>query len=147
MEDQGLLADFEAVFTATDYWHGPLKGVASYGGKPHFYERIFDHASNDYSELFHLTPIDPQTFELAMEDWHIWRRWEFAYHTGETKFDTHPALPAESLRHAELGGILKARLVTDPRKAVVRTGEFVASGSQKLPKGVGRPLRVKWGSP
>jgi hypothetical protein len=56
-----------------------LKGVASYLGQPHFHDRIDDEKAEEYSDLFPLTPIDPDTFQLAMEDWDIGRRWELAF--------------------------------------------------------------------
>ena len=30
----------EIVFTVTDYYDGPLNGIANFQSKPHFYERI-----------------------------------------------------------------------------------------------------------
>jgi hypothetical protein len=70
-----LKPGFECVFTVTDYCDGPPKGIANYRGKPHFYERVVDEAKDDYSELFRLTPLDAETFRVAMEYWNIWRRW------------------------------------------------------------------------
>lgn len=79
-----------------------------------------------------------------MEDWAIWKRWELAYHAGKTDLSTHPALPDESERHKELESILEKVLVIDPAKAVTRIGLFEAMGGETLPKGVIRPLQVKW---
>jgi len=79
-----------------------------------------------------------------MEDWAIWQRWELADHTGKTDLSTHPALPDESERHMELENILEKLLVIDPAKAVTRIAHFEALGLETLPKGVLRPLQVKW---
>jgi hypothetical protein len=57
---------------------------------------------------------------------------------------THPALAHESERHKELEGILEKVLVIDPAKAVMRIGHFEAMGGEALPKGVLRPLQVRW---
>jgi hypothetical protein len=73
---------YEKVFTVTDYYDGPRQGVANFKGEPHFYDCIFDETRNDYSNLYQLTPVSPQVFDLAMEDWAIWERWESAFHAG-----------------------------------------------------------------
>ena len=57
---------------------------------------------------------------------------------------THPALPHESERHKELENTLETVLVIDPSKAVTRIGHFETTGGEALPKGVLRPLQVKW---
>ena len=147
MKTEELRAGYEYVFTVTDYYDGPRKGIANYRGQPHFYEGVFDEAKGDYLELFRLTPLDTEIFQLAMEDWDIWQRWETAFRTGKTDRDTHPALPHEAKRHAELEGILDRTLVTDPEKAFVKVGRFEVLGKPILPKGVIRPLQVEWSDP
>jgi hypothetical protein len=139
--------EYERVFTVTDYYDGPRKGVANFLGKPHLYECIFDEAKGNYSDLFRLTPIDAETFQLAMEDWSIWQRWELAFNTGKVDVSTHPALPHEASRHAELERILNKTLVTDPEKASTKIGRFEPLGEQKLPKGALRALQVRWTEP
>ena len=77
------------VFTVTDYYDGPRKGIANYQGKPHLYECIFDETADVYSESFLLTPLDLETFQLAMEGWEIWLHWEDAYYSGRADISTH----------------------------------------------------------
>jgi hypothetical protein len=144
MNPEELKPGYERVFTVTDYYDGPVQGIANYQGEPHFYESIFDEANDEYSKLFRLTPLDAETFHLAMEDWNIWKRWEFAYLGGQTDISTHPALPHDANRHTELKRILDGTLVTDPQKAFTRVGQFDVFGEPRLPNGVIRPLQVKW---
>jgi hypothetical protein len=144
MDARELEPGYEAVFTVTDYYDGPRQGIANYLGTPHFYECIFENAEQDYSELFRLTPIDAEIFQLAVEDWAIWRRWELAFHAGTVDAKTHPALPQEAQRHEELKRILDKALVTDQTKAITRLGQFQVLGEANFPKGVMRPLQVKW---
>lgn len=142
-----LKPGFDLVHTVTDYYDGPLEGIADYHGKPHFYDRIFNANEDEYSDIFWLTPIDDRTFALAMEEWAIWRRWQDAFHAGKVSIETHPALPPESLRHAELTSILKNGLVTDMTSAFKQMGRFEPLGAVDLPKGVLRPLQVLWTAP
>ena len=142
-----LKPGYELVFTVTDYYDGPRKGIANYQGHPHLYECIFDETADNYSESFLLTPLDSNSFQSAMEDWEIWRRWEDAFHSGKADKRTHPALPHEATRHAELKQILDKYLVTDPQKAVTRIGRFDVLGESRLPRGVIRTLQVKWTEP
>ena len=118
--------------------------LRTFSGSPHLYECIFDEVNDDCSDLFRLTPIDVETFQLAMEDWNIWRCWEFAFHTGKADLSSHPALPQDASRHKELERILDKTLLTDPRKAFTRVGRFEPLGKQSLPEGVLRALQVQW---
>ena len=142
-----LKLGYEAVFTVTEYYDGPLQGIANYHGSPHFYDCIFDEAQDEYSQLFRITPVDSATFDLAMEAWEIWRRWELAFQTGKTPDSTHPALPQDAGRSAELKRTLERVLVTDPQRSRVLKGAFEVCGKHNLPKGVLRPLQVKWSQP
>lgn len=142
-DEQQLKKRNEIVYTVTDYYDGPRKGIANYNGAPHFYECLFDTANDDYSDAFQLTPIDQPTFLLAMEDWHIWLRWESAFYAGETTLETHPALPADAARHKELVSVLQNALITGPN-AITRIGIFSGLGVSDLPRSRMRSLQVEW---
>jgi len=137
----------DLVFTIEDYYDGPRKGVANLLGKPHFYDCVFDENNDEYSDLYQLTPIDQHKFQLALEAWKIWRKWELAYHTGKVKLESHPALRADTTKYKRLHQKLDPLLKTDPKTSIMRRGRFSAIGSPKLPKGVLRPLQVKWSDP
>jgi hypothetical protein len=107
MESTCLKPGYECVHTVDDYYDGPRRGIADYEGNPHLYECIFDESKDDYSNQFLVMPLDPETFQLAMEDWTIWKRWEVAFHAGQTDLSTHPALPSDRERHNELREILQ----------------------------------------
>ena len=147
MNPDDLKPGYECVFTVTDHYGGPRKGIASYRGEPHFYKCLFNEAKDGYSEVFLLTPLDAETFQLAMEDWSIWRRWEGAFQAGQSDTSTHPALPHEAARHANLKRILDRSLVTDPQKALTKVGRFEVAGEPSLPKSVLRPMQVRWTEP
>jgi hypothetical protein len=147
MTTEELKFGFDIVFTVTDYQDGPRKGIANYRGEPHFYECIFNDARDGYSDSFRLTPLDTELFQLAMEDWEIWRRWETAFHSQKTDRSSHPALPREANRHAELKRIIDRLLVTDPRKVFVKVGRFEVLGTSTLPKSAPQRLQVEWTEP
>jgi hypothetical protein len=101
---------FERVFTMTDYYDGPRRGIANYDGRPHAYDAPFSYWEARYADLYVLRAVDDEIFRLALEDWEIWLRWEAAFHAGTTTLDTHPALPAERARYDEVARSLDARL-------------------------------------
>jgi len=149
MNGESFNSEYETVFTVTDYFDCPRKGIANYQGKPHLYECVSnkakDHDSD--SELFRLTPVDSETFQLAMEDWEIWRRWLVAFYERKADISTRPALPDEVSRHAELKRILDEVLVSDPQKTIMRAGRFEVLREPSIPERVIRQLRVKWIQP
>ena len=135
------MPEFERVHTMTDYYDGPRVGIADYLGQPHIYESLFDNGELD---LFRLSPLDNELFQLALEDWEIWLRWEAAFHAGLTPHETHPALPADRVRHHELAPILKQRLVIDEMDFVTARGEFRVIDHDKSASHNRRSLEVKW---
>jgi hypothetical protein len=124
-EHSNIASRFETVHTVIGYYDGPRSGIADYHGRPHIYESLFQDAP-DGTDVFLLQPVDDETFRLAMEDWAIWCRWERAFHGRETSQDTHPALPADRVRHEELEQLLSTRLRIEPDRAFRVTGRFVA---------------------
>lgn len=87
--------------------------------------------------------MDDETFRLALEDWAIWRRWEEAFHAGQTTSDTHPALPADRARHDELTAVLTERLAALGGTVTRAHAEFrVEPGNHEA--GRGRALEVRW---
>jgi hypothetical protein len=134
---------FERVHTMTNYWDGPRDGIANLHGKPHLYTSLFDHAKDEYSELFELCPVDDETLGLALEDWEIWLRWDDAYKAGTVDASTHPALPNERARHAEIEPILAARLAALSRPAIRARAVFRPTPGHTSADG-GRWMEVQW---
>jgi hypothetical protein len=139
-----LKPGYEEVFTVTDYYDGPRKGIANFKGLPHFYDCIFDEAKEESSDLYRLTPISERIFELAKEDWAIWKKWRSAFDSGKATRESHPALPQDRVRHEEIRAILDSALTTDTAVCAVRHGSFERRGSGEYPKGSMRPLQVRW---
>lgn len=118
---------FERVFTVNDYYDGPRSGIASYQGQPHHYFCEWDEARGDYSHTFRLTPVDEETFSLAMEQWSIWEQWDAAFQRGEVAQSTHPALPGSNPRYEELQHSIEARLAARPAIRERKRGTFRSS--------------------
>ena len=138
---------FEEVFTVTDYYDGPRRGIANFNGQPHLYDCVFADEKQDYSNLYRLTPVSEELFLLALEDWTIWKRWELAFHAGEVNLDSHPALPAERDRHLYLQSLLDEQLKTDTAGCLLRAGAFANAGTKAAAKGILIDLVVKWSEP
>ena len=135
---------YEPVHTVTDYYDGPRKGIADFEGRPHFYESEWDDLADEYAITFRLTPVEPRLFELALESWSIWRRWETAFHQGRTRQSTHPALPEETMRNNELHRILERELKINDGYYIRAQGDFKPLNDPTW-NGLGwRPLQVRW---
>jgi hypothetical protein len=92
----------EPVLIIDDWWDGPKTGVALYGGRPHYFERIFDEALDDYSDRYRLMPLNATDLRTFEEQAEIFQRWSNAFDNGETDRSTHPALPGERERSKAL---------------------------------------------
>ena len=103
---------FEEVFTVTDYYDGPRQGIANYCGSAHIYDCVVSEEKQNYSSLYRLTPVTDQVFQLALEDWAIWQRWERAFKAGQTSEKTHSSLPEDAVRHTEFESLVADHLKT-----------------------------------
>ena len=139
-----LEAGYDRVFTVTDYYDGPRKGIANFRGQLHFYECLFSEDHDGYSDLYQLTPISRKTFDLAMEDWAIWQRWEGAFHARKATLESHPALPQDRARHHEIDAVLSSSLKTDESTCIVRVGSFDVVESSTALTIAARTWRVRW---
>jgi len=129
VSDAVLQPGYEEVFTVVDYYDGPRKGIANFRGQPHFYDCIFDKTKDEYSDLYHLTPLSPDIFKLAKESWAIWKRWESAFHSGKATLESHPALPQDRARYQEIRAILDSALTTNAAACATQHGSFERLGS------------------
>ena len=126
----------EPVYTITDWYDGPCRGIANFNGQPHYYEYQwyasldagFEAVPGDYL----LTPLDAETYQLALEDWAIWQRWEVAFAAGTTTQATHPTLPEDQARHAEIEQVLRAKLRANLSCCQRVTGAFHHSGGKSF---------------
>ena len=136
---------FERVYTIWDYWDHPRSGLASYAGQPHHYRCEWDEAADDYADTYVLTPIDQETFSIAMEQWLIWQQWQTAFHRGEVEWLTHPALPGSNLQNLEMQHRIQTGIALQSALRERKHAEFrVRSGQESLPVGVIRELEVEW---
>lgn len=130
----------DTLYTMTDYYDGPRKGVASYLGAPHLYESCWADIESE-SDVFLLTPIPDDVLALALEDWEIWLRWSAAHAAGATTAETHPALPPDRARHDELATLLKSSLTTDINTAFAAKAQFDFSQVDEHDQ---RLMKVEW---
>jgi len=142
------MAGFETVYTMTDYYDGPRGGIADFRGVPHVYESTYADIGDKPDEaidVFRLSPVTPEVFKLALEDWAIWLRWETAFHRGElTPDDAHPALLVDRVRHEELNRLLTGKLAVADDWCVLAHAAFRLRNDPNH-SGLGfHPLEVAW---
>lgn len=138
---------FERVYTVHDWYDGPRAGFADFAGHPHAYVARWREDLDDWESEYQLSPISAGELVLVLEDWAIWQRWERAFRAGETAQTTHPALPHDAERHAELAPQIARLLEADQGGAVRALGKFRATGGRPadvhLPSSE-RQLEVLW---
>jgi hypothetical protein len=126
----------ELVHTMTDWYDGPRRGVADFEGKPHYYECPWyagiDAGSDELPGDYLLTPLDAESYRLALEDWAIWERWEAAFDAGTVTLTTHPALPEDRTRHDEIEELLRTKLVTNTQLCQRAKGVFSYEGAKRF---------------
>jgi hypothetical protein len=135
---------YEVIFTVSDYHDGPLRGVATFNGLPHFYERVFDDRGDEYSNSYLLVPLDDAAFAAAKENWEIFLRWRADFDSHGSSLSTHPALPEDRKRYEETKLILDEAVASANEKAFRARGEFEVLGDPKTRPDVLMTWQVKW---
>ncbi|MBY0507607.1 MAG: hypothetical protein K2X03_27080 [Bryobacteraceae bacterium] len=115
---------WERVYTINDFWDRPRLGIANVAGVPHIYQSPFDSAHDDFADHYLVRQVDPDLLELVLEDWAIWMRWSEAFDQGLASTESHPALPADRVRHDELQIRIGSRLSVDPAAGRKVWGQF-----------------------
>ena len=136
---------FERVYTVWDYYDGPRSGIAEYLGVAHYYCCEWDENLGDYADTFILAPIDGEILSLALEQWEIWLKWERKFHQGEALESTHPGLPGQNQRYAELEAMLDKRISESSTHSIRVRATFrpLPNQEQRTP-GIMRQLEVEW---
>lgn len=142
------MSNFETVYTMADYYDGPRGGIADFCGVPHVYESTYADTGDKPGvtiDVFRLSPVAPEVFKLALEDWSIWLRWETAFHRGEiTSDDAHPALLVDRPRYEQLKRQLSGKLVIADDCCILAHAEFRVRNAPDH-SGLGfHPLEVAW---
>lgn len=128
------------IYTISNYFDGPIEGVTSLNGLPHIYKCIFDENEDEYSKIYLLYPISNTCFDLVMEQWGIWLRWESAFKSGAAPLDSHPALPEDKKRYEELVELIEKLLNENNPDFRTLRAEFIAP-EKPCPAG---QWQVKW---
>lgn len=62
----------DKVLTLNDWWDGPRLGLATFNNEICIFECIFSETDDDYTDLYHLTPIEEKKVNLILTDWNLW---------------------------------------------------------------------------
>ena len=126
------MADDE-VHTVDYWWDGPREGVATFEGRPHYYECIFDDEADDWTERFCLTPIAEDIVRIALEAREIW------YGEGS---EHRPYQAADEARYRELRIVVETAVKDNANAAFEVIGDF--SAFRGLRPHSPLPVRVVW---
>jgi hypothetical protein len=119
---------WEKIHTVSDYYDGPITGVADLDGVPHLFQRQFSEEEDEYINRHLVMAIDQELFSLIMESWSIWLRWRTAFDQGSTTLKTHPVLPEDGERYQALKQAIGDRAKSHPDRSRVVNGLFRRTG-------------------
>jgi hypothetical protein len=120
------------ILTISNYYDGPIEGITTLSGKPHFYECIFDELDDEYSDQFLLTPMSDAIYKIAMESWEMWIRYNTAFKDGAIDKRHHPVLPHERKKYDEIQNVLGEYIVNNKNLSTLKVGSF-SHDNAKLP--------------
>lgn len=125
-----------------DIYDGVRTGLAKYKGKPHYFSSIFE---EEFTEKFEISPVNEKFLELAVEQWKIYREWEFLYHSGKEVLEKHPGHGGINKLYDEIEVKLKKGLSGLKKLNSVFCPNFrVLPDQEHLPSGVLKEIEVQW---
>ncbi|HLJ29056.1 MAG TPA: hypothetical protein VKY85_20265 [Candidatus Angelobacter sp.] len=139
MPEQG----FENVHVVHEYWDGPRTGIADYGGRPHWFENVFDQEQDDYSEVYWLTPLSDNALRLARQQVELFFRWRQAFGKGEVDLSTHSVLPEDRATYERLGNAIRLEVASNANTRFKTRGHLKRLGAPLQP-GTISDFQVKW---
>jgi len=131
----------EIVYSVFDYWDGPRSGVADFHEKPHFYQGIFDEATDEWLNVFHLSPVAGGVVPLTVEEWQDWYRWKHDFGQGKAVIAARPEIYA---RYAPIEGMLSQSFTNNLVTAVEAVGNFERFFDPSALPGTAALWRVHW---
>ncbi len=131
----------EKVYSVVGFYDGPLSGTADFEGRPHWYERRFDEALDEWSDTFDLRLVTPEIAAADEEANRIFDEWSAAFKAGTVARDSGPALPDARQRYDELRGAVDSYVRAAATTATAR-GQFTFIDSTPS----WREMRVTWTS-
>jgi uncharacterized protein involved in tellurium resistance len=129
---------YEKVHTVNDYWDGPIEGVADFRGKPHKFKLLFDENEDDYSTDYELQKISTKEFDLILQSWSLWIKWNDKKNKTKEEFDSHPILPSDKEECEKIDAQLKKLAESNDSNKFKIKGFFNRFGSEH------HDFEVKW---
>ena len=125
-----------------DIYDGVRTGIADYQGIPHYFSSIFQ---DEYTDEFELATVSERFLGLAIEQWKIFRDWEYLFHTGNENLENHPNGGGVNKRYDEIEAIIKSELLGLTKIDATFKPEFrVLPGQDELQEGILREIEVEW---
>ncbi|MBO0593993.1 hypothetical protein I2486_21545 [Cellulophaga sp. E16_2] len=121
---------YEKVHTVNDYWDGPIEGVADFQGKPHKFKLLFDENEDDYSTDYELQKISVKEFDLILQSWSLWIKWNNKDDKTKEEFDSHPVLPTDKEKREKIEAQLKGLTESNDSNKFKIKGYFNRLGSE-----------------
>ncbi len=64
----------ETIYFILNYFDGPITGVTSFRGVPHYFDAQFDKISDSYTQYYRLTVLSEDTLRVVLAAREGWRR-------------------------------------------------------------------------
>ena len=112
----------DLLYLILEFYDRPQRGVADFRGVPHAFTSLFDDDEGEFSDIYMLSPLSNDTFDLCLQTWAIERRW-FCYHRsrGDVQLSGFPALQVEIQRYQDLVAEIEKGIQIDPSTSIYAT--------------------------
>ena len=143
MPNQSIAND---VLMVWDFYDGVCTGIANFEGVAHYFDRVLDRETDEYTQKFILKTVDADILGLAIEQWKIYREWEKEFHLGNRLIESHPGRYGVNERYLELQTIIMASFKIKPISHTLYAEFYPRPNQPPLPNGCIKELLVDWSS-
>lgn len=112
----------DLLYLILEFYDRPQRGVADVRGVPHAFHSLCDDDEGEFSDIYMLSPLSNDTFDLCLQTWAIERRWyNDGRGKGESRISGIPALPNETKQYQEVVAAIENDIRFDPSTAIYAT--------------------------
>ena len=134
----------EHVYVELEWHDGPVAGVADVNGVPHRFKLRFDEASDGYSSLFDIWPIDDERLRLEIEQWRLFVDWNDSHESGQAATASHPAHGGINVRWDEIQAVLRTDRDAVPADAKTAYGQVAWMDRDRRYDTNGPDYSIRW---
>jgi hypothetical protein len=114
----------DKVHTVFDFWDCPRSGIASFNGKFHKFECVFDEKNDEYSNIYRLKELCNETLILFNKEKELKKKWDNKIYKSNEDKASFPILPEDKDEYELIKNELEIKLKINESNSFKQIARF-----------------------